>query len=33
MSGIFSPRLSILPQSQRQLWPELRPAAGLGFVL
>jgi hypothetical protein len=33
MSGIFSPRLSILPESQRRLWPELRPAAGLGFVL
>ncbi|OOG65461.1 hypothetical protein B0E46_03710 [Rhodanobacter sp. B04] len=33
MSGTFSPRLSILPESQRRLWPELRPATGLGFVL
>jgi hypothetical protein len=33
MSRAFSPRLSILPESQRRLWPELRPAAGLGFVL
>ncbi len=33
MSGAFTPHLSILPESQRRLWPELRPAPGLGFVL
>jgi len=33
MSGIFSPCLSILPESQRRLWPELRSTVGLGFVL
>ena len=33
MSGTFNPHLSILPESQRRLWPELRPAAGLDFVL
>jgi hypothetical protein len=29
----FSPRLDILPPSQRLLWPELKPAARLGYVL
>ena len=33
MSGVFSPRLDILPPAQRRLWPELRPALDLGFVL
>lgn len=30
---MFKPHLEILPQAQLQLWPDLRPAAGLGFVL
>jgi hypothetical protein len=29
----FSPRLDILPCEQRELWPELRPARDLGYVL
>lgn len=29
----FAPRLDVLPDEQRQLWPNLRPAADLGFVL
>lgn len=29
----FSPCLHILPQRQSRLWPELRPAADLGFAL
>jgi hypothetical protein len=29
----LSPRLEVLPQSQRLLWPELQPAAALGFAL
>jgi len=29
----FRPRLDILPPEQRQLWPALGPAAGLGLVL
>lgn len=29
----FAPRLDILPEAQRLLWPELRPAANLGFAL
>lgn len=29
----FTPRLEILPASQRELWPELRPTQELGFVL
>ena len=33
MTGFFKPRLDILPPAQLRLWPELRPAAGLGFVL
>lgn len=33
MSRIFKPRLDVLPAAQRLLWPELRPAADLGFVL
>lgn len=33
MTGIFQPRMDILPAAQQQLWPELRPAAGLGYAL
>lgn len=33
MTGTFSPCLEVLPESQRRLWPELRPATDLGFVL
>lgn len=29
----FSPHLEVLPPEQKQLWPELRPTADLGFVL
>ena len=33
MIRTFSPHLEVLPPEQKQLWPELRPAAELGFVL
>lgn len=33
MSGTLHPRMEILPPSQQRLWPELRAAAQLGFVL
>jgi Nucleotidyl transferase AbiEii toxin, Type IV TA system len=33
MTGAFTPRLDILPPAQQRLWPELRPAAALGFAL
>jgi hypothetical protein len=33
MSGIFHPHMEILPPSQQRLWPELKAAAQLGFVL
>jgi len=33
MSRIFEPRIDILPVAQRRIWPELRGAATLGFVL
>jgi hypothetical protein len=33
MSRIFTPRLDILPSSQRRIWPELSGVAKLGFVL
>jgi len=33
MTGIFKPRLEILPQAQRRLWPELNNAPDLGFSL
>ena len=33
MSGFFIPRMDILPSAQRLVWPELRAAAALGFVL
>jgi len=29
----FAPRLDILPAAQRRIWPQLSPAAGLGYVL
>lgn len=29
----LSPRLDVLPQAQRLLWPNLEPAANLGFAL
>ena len=33
MNAGFKPRLEVLPPAQRRLWPGLRPAAALGFVL
>lgn len=33
MSGVFKPLKHTLPAAQQQLWPELRPAALLGFAL
>lgn len=33
MNGRFEPCLSILPEAQRRLWPELSPLPRLGFVL
>ena len=33
MIRTFAPRLEILPAAQRLLWPLLRPAARMGFVL
>lgn len=33
MADTFSPRFSILPEVQRELWNELSPAGELGFVL
>lgn len=33
MTGVFQPCMSILPPAQVRLWPELRPAAALGFAL
>src|SRR5260364_332748 len=33
LSGVFKPRMDILPPAQQRLWPALRPAADLGFVL
>jgi len=30
---VFDPRLDILPLAQQILWPDLRPALALGFVL
>ncbi len=33
MSSTFTPRMDILPPAQQRLWPELRPASELGFVL
>lgn len=33
MTAFFKPRMDILPAAQQRLWPELRPAAELGFAL
>jgi hypothetical protein len=33
MMARFKPHMEILPPAQQQLWPELRPAADLGFAL
>ena len=33
MIAKFKPRIDILPNAQRQLWPLLKPAAQMGFVL
>jgi hypothetical protein len=33
MPRCFEPRLDVLPPAQRQIWPQLAPAAGLSFVL
>ncbi len=33
MNGTFKPRMEILPPAQQRLWPELKSAAELGFVL
>jgi hypothetical protein len=33
MPRCFEPRLEVLPGAQREVWPQLRPAAGLSFVL
>jgi len=33
MTGRFEPRLSILPEAQKRLWPVLVAAPRLGFVL
>lgn len=30
---VLVPRMDILPPAQMRLWPELQPAANLGFVL
>lgn len=33
MTATLTPRTEVLPSAQRQLWPALRPLAGLGFAL
>ncbi len=33
MTGRLKPHMEVLPPVQQRLWPGLRPAAGLGFVL
>jgi hypothetical protein len=33
LTGIFTPRMEILPTVQRRLWPHLKPVSQLGFVL
>lgn len=33
MTRYFTPRMDILPLAQQRLWPELRPAAQMGFAL
>src|SRR5450759_5842093 len=32
-TATLSPNFAALAQPQRELWPELRPSVGLGFVL
>lgn len=33
MTGVFKPRLDILPAAQRRIWPGLKGVSDLGFVL
>jgi hypothetical protein len=33
MPRCFEPRIDVLPPAQRQIWPQLAPAAGLSFVV
>lgn len=33
MTGMFKPRLDVLPPAQQRLWPQLRNVPDLGFVL
>ena len=33
MPDLFEPRTEILPQAQKEIWPQLAPAADLSFVL
>lgn len=33
MIGTFKPRFDILPPAQQRIWPNLKPAVDLGFVL
>src|SRR5579871_5278515 len=33
MPRMFDPRLDVLPAAQREIWPQLRPALALSFVL
>jgi hypothetical protein len=33
IESLFSPNKDILPPAQKKLWPELRPACEMGFVL
>ena len=33
MTRVFTPRMEILPPAQQRLWPDLQPAAELGFAL
>ncbi len=33
MTGNFTPRMDVLPLAQQRLWPELRRASEIGFVL
>lgn len=33
MTRFFAPHFDVLPAAQQRLWPRLRPAADLGFVL
>jgi hypothetical protein len=33
MPDLFDPRTEILPQAQKEIWPQLAPAPDLSFVL